>query len=174
MLLVLTAAGAVIGSYLAGGRNGTGGGNLPSNTSPAISPTPTSTSTQRGGLGPFPGPGPGPGGNGPPGTGGRPPPPPPGVPRPHIKITRSYNGHYTVFTVRGWQWRPGLVVTVTLLDVGTALLHPTVDAAGNFTFVLNGPHSYFHGKLSLTGTYQVIVRGPGGATAVAPLRVYRA
>lgn len=96
------------------------------------------------------------------------------MPVPKLTITRKFNGHYTVFTVYGRDWPPGQSVTVTLQDVGTAPQHPPIDRAGNFTFVLNGPHSYFHRKLSVAGTYALTVFAPNGATAFEAIHVYHA
>jgi hypothetical protein len=175
-LVALTAGGAVIGSYLSGGSAGSGSGlgnrahGLPGRGS-RPSDSPRRHRSLPPGYGWLPG-GPPPGGNGPPPGGQGPPQPPPGVPRPLLSVTRRFNGHYTVFTVHGRQWPPGLTVTVTLLDVGTAPTHPPIDAAGNFTFVLNGPHSFFHKRLSLVGTYELQVSAPGGAMAFHTLRVY--
>jgi len=166
-LLALTAGGAAIGTYLAGQHAGQAA-NSPSDPSTSISPQPTSPSpSPRGSGGPgggfFPGPG---------GPLGRP--PPPGAPRPKITVIRRFNGHYTVFTVVGSRWHPGLAITVRLLGVGPAPTHPIVNRAGHFTFTLNGPHSYFHDKLSLVGTYQVVAEGPGGARALDAFVVHLA
>lgn len=79
-----------------------------------------------------------------------------------------------MFTVHGRQWPPGQMVTVSLLDVGTAPRQSPVDAAGNFTFVLNGPHSFFHRKLSLAGTYELQVAVPGGPFACHAIRIHHA
>jgi hypothetical protein len=171
-LLALTAGGAVIGSYLAGGRAGAVG-NQASNGS--RSPSPSSrpsvdARTQGPNMGlPFGPPG------GPPGPGQGFPggPPPGGRPIPRLSIIRRFNGHYTVFILRGRAWPPGLPVTVSLAAVGTAPQHPRVDPAGHFTFILNGPNSFFHGKLGEAGTYLVSAFAPNGARAAKSFRIYR-
>jgi protein kinase-like protein len=120
---------------------------------------------------------------------GRPPPlggPPPGGPppfarsaaalsandggKPAIAMSQPAGDGHTGFVVIGAGWAPGRRLTVTLRGMGASSEHPVADGAGTFEYVINQNHEFFPGELP-TGTYHVVVTGPGHARAVTAFTV---
>jgi hypothetical protein len=76
----------------------------------------------------------------------------------------------TDFVVIGLNWPAGSKVTITLVGVGASPVHPQVDPAGMFNYVINQTREFFRGDLP-PRTYTVRVTDGAGAVATARFSV---
>jgi Protein kinase domain len=112
--------------------------------------------------------------------------PPPGQPPPGLPLVSSRQGGgplaeasmsqqsgdpWTGFVVTDHGWPPGRRVSVTLVGVGVAPLHPVVDGAGTFNYLINQDHEFFPGAIP-PATYQVQVTVQGAGHAVTSFVVH--
>ena len=141
----LVAAGAIVGTQLAGTGNG---------ASPAASTPP--------GLGPPPGPPPSVFPAAPSGS-------------PQIKMLQPIGDPATIFLIHGTGWAPLTRVTVTLAGRGgspvRSPIRPVVDLQGTFNYAINQGHEFFARGIP-PGAYDVVVTGPGGRRARAQFQVH--
>jgi protein kinase-like protein len=142
---VLVAAGAIVGTQLAGTGN---------RASPATSPTAA--------LNPPPvGPPPSVFPAAPSGS-------------PQIRLLQPFGDPATVFLIHGTGWAPLTRVTVTLARRGgspvRSPIRPVVDLQGTFNYAINQGHEFSRGIPP--GVYDVVVTGPGGRRARAQFQVH--
>ena len=150
--IVLLAAGAAIGDYLAVSKPSAPAGGHPNATG---STTPSAS---------LP----------PPGIG-----PPPGTDvrniaavtgKPAMAINQPTGDGNTTFVVLGAGFTPGARITIRLAGAGVSPVHPPVDNTGVFNYVINQGHEFFPGPLP-PGAYRVVVTAPGGVRRTAKFTV---
>jgi hypothetical protein len=141
----LVAAGAIVGTQLAG----TGNGASPAASTPAA-------------LNPPPGPPPSVFPVAPSGS-------------PQIEMLQPIGDPATVFLIHGTGWAPRTRVKVTLAVRGRSpvqsTVRPVVDLQGTFNYAINQGHEFFARGIP-PGVYDVVVTGPGGRRARAQFQVH--
>jgi hypothetical protein len=90
--------------------------------------------------------------------------------KPAIAMSQPFGDGHTGYVVIGAGWVPDRRLTVTLRGVGVSAEHPVADGVGTFNYVINQSHEFFPGELP-SGTYHVVVTGPGHARAATVFTV---